>query len=144
MVVLMLFRKVRDTPRSTHGMEAPRQSLNASLPWPETALSLGRTLTDNGLPPHPFFPVCPSPEPPLVAHPSGGGPWFHCPACHQAGDLIEFAALLWGLSPSAAVSLLVKRGVLLPSKDLTPKRRAAYGRDYPDYRRRLHMLWQRA
>ena len=78
-------------------MDAPRTSLNASLPWPETALLLGLTLTDNALPARTSCPACQARGLTFFADPSGGGPWFHCSACHQTGDLIEFAALLWGL-----------------------------------------------
>ena len=78
-------------------MDAPRTSLNASLPWPEAA--------------------------------------------HL---LIEFAALLWGMGISGAVAQLARRGAPLPAEELAPERVAAYVRDYPDYRRRLRGLWQRA
>jgi hypothetical protein len=125
-------------------MDAPRTSLNAFLPWPETALLLGLPLSDNALPARTSCPACHARNLTFFADPSGGGPWFHCPACNKAGDLIEFAAWLWSLSTSAALTRLVHHGGLLTAEQLTPQRLAAYVRDYPEYRQRLQLLWQRA
>src|SRR3954454_15810623 len=125
-------------------MEAPRTSLNAYLPWPQTAALLGLAPADEALPVRLGCPLCGRGR--LHVHPDGlcGGAWFSCRDCGRCGDLIERAAALWGMGLPATVDQLTRRGASWPAEALDPRRAADYVRDYPDYRGRLSALWERA
>jgi hypothetical protein len=124
-------------------MDAPRTSLNAYVPWPETARLLDLPLADAALPARTTCPLCGARRLTVYADP-GGGPWFHCPDCRRAGDLIELTAAFWGVGLPAAVALLARQGAPLPAAVLDAEPVADYVRDHPGYRQRLGALWQRA
>ena len=125
-------------------MEAPRNSLNVYLSWPQTAALLGLTLADEALPVRLDCPLCGHRR--MHVYPDGlwGGAWFACSDCGRCGDLIELAAALWGMDLHATLLHLAHLGASLPSEALEPERVADYVRDYPGSRQRLNALWERA
>jgi hypothetical protein len=89
-------------------MQAPRNTLNVHFPWPQTARLLGLERMDNALPSRGRCPLCQAGRFGVYEDTVQGGAWFSCPDCSRAGDLIELAAAVWGLSLSAALRKLAR------------------------------------
>ncbi|HLJ91619.1 MAG TPA: hypothetical protein VKU02_00365 [Gemmataceae bacterium] len=123
---------------------AARTSLNVHLDWTLLAPLLDLPQHEQALPARNPCPLCLGGRLTVYPDPRDGGAWFACRDCQKAGDLIELAAAVWGMSLTATVNRLVRLGAPLPAQAVTTQAVDAYVRDYPAYRQRFLNLWTQA